>query len=545
MAKTYQIKIESILGGQSPLTHYSKPDQFRSSIGIDPTEPVYSDTDSFTTSGLLVPIHYYDVTKSLNNAPMWIKNAGQTAATYVYDAGGSVYTLSSAFSYQGGLSDGDSMTNSSGNGMAYYDNYMYFAKDTDIARYGPLNGIGPDPSFDGTYWTNTLSKTALVNTSYPYPNSSTLAGRLPNHVLHRHVDGRLYIADVVDNQGTIHYISTTKTTLEGDTDNGSTYNALQFGYGLWPTAIESYGDYLVIALYENNSSGVYGVKAPPAKLAFWDTTSDNFNLITNTEFPDGLITGLRNINGTLYIVSTDSYSRGFRVCRYVGGTTFKDVGLFEQGLSPYQGALDGNSERLLFGSATMFGNSTISPGQGCAYSLGLRKSGISDGWFVVGSTTTTNASVVSSLLLNERYVANGGNPMLGWTTASTHGLSRVASSGNNSVSIWQSREFNIGRPFKITKIRIPLAQSLVDTVYGDSITIVPKIYTDKGNGETYTLQTISSAIETGQFNVVRRADSSGATIVGQNNFWLELQWTGVAHCVVSLPIVIEYELIDD
>lgn len=312
MAKdTYQIRINSILGGHSALSHFSGDNQFLSSLGINPARPISDSTSSYLSaqgSGILRPVSITSIGTTVANI-MWIESNPKDIYIYAYGYNGSVYTIQGASMGLTALSDGDSMIGSHGNGQAYYDNYMYFSKDTTIARYGPLDGISGAPSFNGDYWVTTLSKTALSDYVLPAINVFGSTGvNMPNHVMHRHSNGKLYFADIVGGQGVLHCISTKKTTYEGDTDDGSTYLALEFGYGLYVTALESYGSNLVIALYEGSTPNAsYDnpayTRGKRAKLAFWDTTSENFNQITWVEFPDTLITALKNVDGVLYIAS--------------------------------------------------------------------------------------------------------------------------------------------------------------------------------------------------------------------------------------------------
>ena len=534
-----QIKIESILGGHAPTTHFARPDQFRASLGIDPAQPIndsLSDVNGRVASGLLRPVAagaLSTVSTTLADAPLWIRSNPKTATYYVYDIDGSVYSIENtvnSITPVGDLNDGGTAR---GNGCEYYDNYMYFARSTTVARYGPLNGTA---AFTDDYWAATLSKTALVDTSYPVVVTNK---PLPNHVLHRHSDGRLYIADVVGNQGTIHYIQTTKTTVEGDTDNGSTYNALDLGYGLWPTAMETYGNNLVIALSERATNpGTY----KSAKIAFWDTTSSSPNQIVWVEFPDNLITALKNINGVLYVGSGNPSGVGFRISRYVGGYTFEEVAYVETGTPPYQGAVDGDSTRLLFGSST-----EVPVDAPAVYSYNLQKSGVGNGIFNVFRATGDSNATVTALII-DKFRGGDGNtartPIVGWHTTTSGGSSGIDTadptgytdgSYNHVNQMWWSQLYRIGQPFKITKIRIPLAQPLAT-----GMSIIPKIYIDSGAGSD-TLTTIDSTnYGTSRQTVVIRPEN----LTGDNDFWLQLMWAGSVLCTVALPITIEYELLD-
>ena len=552
--KRFQIRIESVLGGHSRSTHFASKDQFRSSIGIDPGSPLprtagnpytsgAGDPFSFKPCGLIRPVQSTALTGTIGSAPLWIEGSPSTNAVFVYDASGSVYAHVIASTAFTALSDAGATTGS-GNGMAYYDNYMYFATNTDIARYGPLNS--PDAYFTPNYWTTVLGLTALTDRAYPvtYFASNTLI-EMRNHYLHRHSDGRLYIADIVGNVGYLHYIQTTKTTVEGDTNAGSTYLRLRLGVGMAPTCIESLGANLVIAVYESNEKNIAGQrtvrsKTGRAKIAFWDTTSQNMNAITWVEFPDGLITAMKNVNGTLYVFSTSTERcGGFRVSRYVGGYTFEEVYSSEEALAPLPGAVDGVSSRLVFGSATMSPSKT-----GCIFSLGLSANGLSNGVFCPFVSSLVDDTSVSALMLagNAFYGKGWDYPVFGVSNNDlTHRLESIVGYDNCNSVFW-SQLYRIGQRFRIVKIKIPITEALTaDT------TIVPRIYTDDGFGTTFQLQTINQTnFGTQRAITLRPMDvSTGQPITGESNFMLGFQWSESYPMTIGLPITIEYELIPD
>ena len=551
-SEKFTIKIESILGGHSPSSHFSGKDQFRTSMGIDPSlslaDGLASSYASWRPCGLIRPSGVSCIGTTVG-APLWI--AGNTKledTAYVYDSAGSVYTIDDQLTGVTGLGDLNDGGAANGNGMAYYDNYIYFSRATTVARYGPLNG---SPAFIDDYWVTTLSKTKFeegdgtgFGTYYPY--DIVLNQRYPNHFLHRHSDGKLYIADVVGNAGTIHYIKTTKTTVEGDTDNGSTFNALDFGTGLWPIAMESYGSDLVIAFLEMAAS-TDGVtfRAVQSKLAFWDTTSANYNKITWVEFPDQMITSVKNVNGILYVTSGNHQTYGFRIVRFLGGYSFEEVEVVEDAISPFPGATDAIMNNLFMGSHTK------SPEvAGAVFSKGLKKGGLGNGMFniagVYGKDASGNYTKTDVLVTALKSIDSSGfkilsNPVIGFTGSgdNSKGIGKFGSYGN-APSIFWSGMYRLGQPFKIQKIRIPLGQAV-----GANMTITVKVYTDDGNGPTYTLQTIDSTNYNGVYNVILRSDASGQPILGQHNFWIELRITGSALAVVGLPLVIEGEYIND
>lgn len=540
MAKQGVIKIESILGGQSPSDFFAAPNQFRASRAINPGWPADDNNNIpfLSSSGLLRPTTVSTLGTTFS-VPNWIIPNPKDRLFYVYDAGGSVYSYKpffpTAYTLLGDLNDGGT---SSGNGGAYYDNYVYFARDTTIARYGPLDGTA---AFTDDYWVSTLGKTALTNTIYPKPSATNISTARPNHVMHRHSDGKLYFGDVVGNKGTLHYISTTKTTVEGDTDNGSTYQALQFGYGLWPTALETYGSSLVIALSEvyGNSNGSQAKSN--AKIGFWDTTSQNVNQIIWVEFPDTIISCLKNVGGVLYAVS-GAFNAGFRVSRYIGGYTFQDVVYNQDSIVPFAGAVDGADEMLLVGGTTGMIDGAGTPHRGGVWSVGLQQRGLSkDGLFNVMSSA--DASTVTALSIALNTSLGFVSPIIGWAGKSgvqNEGGIDIADTADYSLSpaLWWSQTYRIGQPFKITKIRIPLA-----TPVTANTVVTPKIYVDddQPSYSPYTLQVINwTNFPNEQYILIQ---PTGLT--GKYDFWLELGWSGVDLCTVSLPITIEYEIIDD
>lgn len=525
-----QIRIDSILGGQSPTTHFGSKGQFRASLGIDPAQPLDDLDTAYSTfaSGLLrpTPVQKYSGT-TINAAPLWQEPNPKDGNVYVLDALGSMYTVDATFSTVTALSDGGSLSNGKGNGLAYYDNYIYAALNTTIARYGPLNGAA---AFAGNYWVSGASMTALADTTYPTDYKAGV--EYPNHVLHRHSDGRLYVADVVGNQGAIHYVKTSKTTVEGDTDS-SAYLALTLGYGLWPTDLESFGTDLVIALFEGSAANLRQTRA---KLAFWDTTSTNVDKIIFVEYPDQIITALKNVNGALYVVSGNYNSRGYRVTRFLGGYSFEELAYVETGEPCFPGAIDGQLMRVLIGTF-----STAPESDGSVYSIGLQKASLGKGLFnVMRSTGGNSSTVVTSVCVADNNELGFLVPSIGWTKGSgtsNNGLDKQGSTYGNVANVWWSELFRIGSPFEIQKISLPLAQAVAA-----NMTLNVTIYIDDGNGSftgtSYGLPTINNTNFPSGDKIV---DLLVKNVRGEHNFWVELRWTGTALLTVGFPILIDFE----
>ena len=522
------IKIDSILNGQASLQYFGKGGQFKNSLALDlDNEATAGDNRA---GGILTPTPSIALTGDTMDAePLWMNTTPKTDNVFVYDQSGKVYEVVLSTYAISDLNRGVALSSSSGNGAAYYDNNQYWAKNTDIARRGPLNGAF---TINETYWTSTLSQSALGNgVTYPAPKIGT--SKYPNHVMHSHVDDKLYICDVgaggagSNNLGMIHYIKTKKVTTEGDTNNGSTYNALDLGFGIWPTALETYGTDLVIAGYEGDTSGgrTRGLRA---KLYFWDTTSSSFN--KEVELPDPLCSALKNVNGVLYAFCGNPGDMGVRVLRFVGGYSFEEVAYLEDSQPPFHGAVDHLLNRVLFG-----GFSSSMSNEGSLYALGSKISGISLGLHNIMRTTATTSTGtgVLSVLVPENTDFTNPSYLIGWRTASTFGIDRNATT--YGLARFQSEVFRIGKPFIINKIRIPLAQAV-----GANMTLEAKLVVDN-ESTTTNMGVINST----NFSASERFVELRTAATGKDDFYLQLSWYGTSLLSVSLPIEIEVETIDE
>lgn len=503
-----KITIDSIFGGFAPIKYFPQKGQFTASIGIDPDMPI---DDTVTgVSGMLRPTAMAKFSGTeVTGVPLWIIANPKTSNIYVYANDGKVHTVDSTFAMGTALNSGNALTTASGNGAEYYDNYAYFTTNTNVTRYGPLNG---SPSLDQVYWGTTLSKTALVNTTYPSINSIVM----PNHVMFRHTDNKLYFCDVVGNQGVLHYISTTKTTVEGDTNNGSSYNALDFPYGYWPTCISNSGTDLVVGLIEGSSTTT---RQKPAKISIWDTTSASYTSISDIELADPIISAIKNVNGRVYIFSGGA-GRGCRVSVLSSAYSVQEVAYLDDTYPPFQGAVDHILNRIAWGGATSYPETSASV---FAYGSKIERAGKSVQNILKASSSGT-APLVTAVKYAQNQAMSKVQPIVGWTDGSAKGLDKLSTT--YGVSVWRSEVFRVGRNFEIRQLIIQLGASLAT-----NMTIVPKIYVDD-ESTSYTYKTINSTNFSGRtiedFTVAR----------GKNDFILELRWSGSVLCPVKLPISI-------
>lgn len=537
--KTQTIRIESIAGGISSYDYSARADQFFNSLGIDPSSNDASITGRGSGFSSLKPTRPQSITSTaFTSVPLWIAGAPKTTTTFLYDMKGSVYTGTTGYA---DLNDGG---DSEGDGMAYYNNYMYFARNTTVARLGPLDG---DAVWTDDYWVTILSKAALGRQAYPSRNTGFTDAEYPRHVLHRHTDGKLYIADVVDNQGTIHYIKTTKTTYEGDTDDGSKYDALNLPYGYYPTDIESLGDDLVISAFEGrrytDSTTYPGGTEGRAALFFWDTTSDNFYRIIQREFPDQIITALENSNGVLYTFSCNPGTEptGLRVLRYLGGRSFEQVLLLPDIDAPFAGGTTTQLNQIFFGST----NSFQSYGRPAIWSIGLPNEQLSNATYAV-TGARSSAGAVHAI-----YFEDSGAPWakdMMYSYANSNNSATLERFGGNTSAwdtdlmnstsghaYWFSNWYKIGNNFKITKIRFNLLNTL--TSEADIAVLL-------------SVDASGSPVEVGTLNSTNYPSSVGLVTIrpphsntGCLSFQIGFKWRGTSAPGIEMPIEVDYEII--
>lgn len=546
--KTQTIRIESILGGIAPYRYVSSDNQYSNSYGIDPDASAGIHLDGQNPGGILRNVQVQTLTGVPAGFPLWIQTAPKeninTPATFIYDSAGSVYTTDgSSISGLGDLNDGGS---SHGNGSSYYDNYMYFARDTTIARYGPLNGTA---SFTDDYWVGTLGKTALEQMSQ-WTNGNigpAIYQTYPSHCMYVHNDGRLYFTDTVSEQGYVHYIATTKTSVEGDTDNGSRYQALDLPFGWYPTAISGSGSEIVIGAQSYKTGTSSYAQRQSAKIIFWDGISDSPTRIIDKGLPGDSISALAYVNGVLHaFVYTHAFG-GSKVMRYVGGDVFEQVASLSYAGAPLPGGVLVKGQRLIFSSpVNVYLNQT-------AQTTTTRASLFAIGSNITGGDTIHNISPTTIATNNIYSIGNGfidtdGTSILMGTQGTVKGVQYTYTGGsyaseNISASLsqeWTSKYFTIGQRFKILSVTWQHLEA-VDQYTG----ITPSIMTDNQNGifqgETNGLPVVTNSNYSGLYRI--KLQLVGVT--GTHGFQLRLVWTGMKRDAINLPITIEYETYND
>lgn len=540
-----EIRIDSILGGESPVKYLSGDGQYLKTIGIDPDLPISDAVGNRLASGVLRPSAYAKFSSTGVDAnPYWIITNPKDALVYSIQNNGKIVSYSSSFGSETSVGTASS---SSGNGAAYYNNYLYVATNTNVSRYGPLNGT---PSLTDSVWTGATlgSKTALVNTTYPSIRGS---GTMPNHVMHVHTDGVLYLCDydstsstaATRGKGLIHKISTMYGTYEGDTDDTtvpSAYNALDLPPGFMPTCLESLGNDLVIGGIQTSNSTLHQGRA---MILFWDTFSDSF--YNPVALPDALVTAMKNINGVLYIFTGNittgtDVANGYRVSVYAGGQSIQTIHYSNTGAPPLAGAVEAIGDKVCWGTFDQVETTTAASPTYYAVVKSIKSkdpnvpSGV-HGIIKASATGAAGDAIVTALKNVQQASLSSPKLVVGWRDASTYGLDKAGTTYGTSV--FHSQLYNIGRKFVIKSIRFNLPVAVAA-----NMTITPKIFLDDfSSSSTAGLTVINST----NYANSERSIQMYPNITGNHNFVLELTWSGTALIPVLLPIFITFDVLGD
>lgn len=524
--KKQQIKIESILGGYSPTYHLSAADQYLDGIGIDPEAVGGIGGITGKILGGIMPTFSSPklTTSSLGEAPMFITGSPNTTGVFLFGSTGSVYALSNTLGFDAGLSewklaDESGNDGGNGNGMVAYNDYIYFSTATTVHRLGKMSATQP---LMAEFFVATAGATTLARAQYPATRNVTY----PSHVMHFHNDGKVYVADYENTTGDrphgglIHWF---KTSTDG-TGSTSGYAALILPPNFMPTAIESYGSDLAILCTPQApfASGAIP-KSGNSALFLWNTVDPSYYRHVTIKEP--MATAMKNKNGELHILA-GNIDTDVKLLKYVGGETFRTLATITDGSPPPAGAMEIISNMVCWG-----GHLTSPTAAAGLFTYGSRAGNLKDALHMPMriSDSTNTLPVVSCI----RHLLRSPYPVLGWRTDTTaaYGLDQVSGSGTQA-SRFRTKIYNIGQPFRIRRIRIPLQNGVTA---GDSI--VTTVYVDTGSS-SQALRTINT---TNYPNSERIIDFNSISVAGKSNFYLDFSFTGTNQQGFGFPITIDLE----
>lgn len=108
-----------------------------------------------------------------------------------------------------------------------------------------------------------------------------------------------------------------------------------------------------------------------------------------------------------------------------------------------------------------------------------------------------------------------------------------------SFSLWRSGKFLIGQPFQVKRIAIPLSAAIAA-----NMSIIPVIQFDDEASSTVGTAINPTNYPNGEQAIILTPDNFASGVIGQKNFYLELQHNGTALLGVTFPIDIEVEILD-
>ncbi|HEX9503628.1 MAG TPA: hypothetical protein VF974_04890 [Patescibacteria group bacterium] len=524
-----KLRIDSILNGWSPAMYFNMKGTYNSSLAIDPDFPI-SSTD-IRTSGLAVPIGYSKFSGVNVNAPIIniITNPKNTL-TYVVLNNGRLISYNSALGVETLIAPAAGGTCS---GAAYYNNYIYLlgtSTGTDVSRYGPLDGV---PALTDTVWTGATlgTQTALTNTTYP----SFRGVALPNHwAQYNPGDNALYFCDFKNGQGYLNKIKTTRVTNEGDTNSGSAYQVLALPFGYYPMDLVNYNinDLAIVGFQSTDTV----VNQGNGWLILWDTTNTS-GFYRNIPLADPFATAIDDVNGKLLVFSGNAQS-GMRISHYVGGDSLHEIVYQEEGYSPFPGAIDAKGNRVVWGSWI-----TYPVASSVVFGFNSKNVRLSQEPVPIHAVMTPSTSGVSQIVTALKFAQQSSNVapkmVVGWHDGTpANGLDKYSSSATLGSTL--RFMFNIGRKFRIMKLRIPLA-GLVDA----NTQITTTLYNDDASHTIASLPVINNATYGGRRKIIMKMPGLAFDVTGSNNFILEFVWGLTTPIPISFPILMDCEVEDD
>jgi len=520
--ESLQITINSIFEGLSPSSNFASDGQYLAGIGIDPEAPNTDTSTDLKPSGIIRPVAYekFSDTK-LDQSPLWIITTPKDTTVYVYGNAGDLVTYDVDLANETSLR---AVGASKGNGAAYYNNYLYYSRNADIGRYGPLNDT---PGFTDDFWTSNLSLTALTNTTYPTTRHSI---EFPNHVMKTHVDNKLYFTDInTSGQGILSAIKTKKTTYQGDTDDGSSYNVIDFPFDYLPMCLESYGENMAVGCSFGTSSAI---NQGSSALFIWDTISDSFSRLIPV--PDQIITAIKYQNGILYGWS-GNLSGGTRFWVYLGGDSIQTLKYIPDMIPPLPGAIEADSNRIMWGGFTVYPIASAS-----VFAYGSKSDLFPRGLHNIAKTTV-DATAANGLVTVLKNVLQNNKPHPNLVIGSTDGtkVQLDKRSTTYQTSTFRSRTFEIGSPFTVKRIRVPLVQAVAA-----NMTITPKLYFDSGTSSQVGTIINNTNYSSSEKFILLGSENFDNNMSASNNFFLEFVISGTSLSAIGLPIVIDIEVED-
>lgn len=496
------------------------------SLGIDPEYPLGSFNN--WPADAAVPTCYApdgDAREFISDAPMFIASACESGGVWVLDANGSL-SCYNGLSLGGGVGIGNpggapiGNPCSAGNGMVVYNDYVYCATFTDIYRHGRISQTAP--AF-AQYWTTTLAMSALTNTNYP----ATRTVHYPNHFLHKHTDGYVYVADYDGERGRIHRF----ITDSDGTGGAAEWKVLSLPPKMMPFSMASYGTDLAIVCSPDARYALGGIPIGQASgtVYLWDAVSGNrfYRAIPTSEL---MVTAAINHNGALKVFA-GNLDNGCRLLQYMGGETFSEIARTKYGSPPFAGAVDVSGDAVLWGQAVTDYPTYYAGVMQYGRRRSARKSTLN---CIALLPSTDQYQIPSAIKVLSR---SSRTPFVGWRDDTDRNI--VRETGTAFKGFLALPPVVVGKKFRVRRIRFGLTSAVAA---GTSIAVT--VYTD-GWGTTWNATAGLLDVNATNFpNSDRHIDFRDLTITGNTDFVVAFTFAGTANTGIIPPVTVEYEVYD-
>lgn len=374
----------------------------------------------------------------ITGLPKWIVT-GQpyTSNVYAYDANGHIYQRSGTT-----WTDIRTVSNSHGQGMCVFNDYLYYVQDSQVGRYGPLSGV---PTFTDN-WQTGLTNTATTGYAPIMPFSLGL---------------------VIGHANAVAYWDQVTYTAQ----------KLLFPPGLQVRSISNQDEFAVFGTF----SGTDVTKSDIGYMYLWDGVSQTFNNFYKAD--GGINVMLSNRNRLLSYIGS-------------GGTLFMDVSpmkaaqqlpklQIQDAVEIYPGASTNWKGLALFGIAGAVTSSTLVEG---VYHWGNRADAYPEGLNLDYTISTGNTTSIKIGAL----AGIGNDLFIGWEDdngGTTYGIDRVSNSGNVfATGYMETTVIDNKLPFdEKLALRLKLAHAPLRS--GESIQLAYKI-----NRGAYTTSSANSTV---------------------------------------------------
>jgi hypothetical protein len=410
-------------------------------------------------------LNIFDEPTQISIMPQSVKVSGTTVTDLVkwavsgapYDSNIYFYSENGKLYVQNGSGTWSllrSVSNSHGQGLEMFQDYLYYATDTDVGRYGPLDG---SPTFNDTWG----STTGVL--------SEGGAGTINNTSTTKFAPLKVFTGGMAFGNGN-----------QLSWWDGSVFvtDMLTFLPGVNVRALEITDQYLVIGVWRGTSvtSNEFG------RLYFWDGASVTFNQFVN--IPQGGCMALLNYKNRIL---TFAGSNGQLLMNYSPFSNVQNIPNLGIGNSVeiYPGAVTNWRGLAQLGVAGSTDSSTVYQG---VYTFGSKTQlypEVLNYSFSISTSTTQGTGVKIGCLYGQ-----GNDLYIGWKDGSNYGVDKVTNSNTPFVSatyeslIWDNNELYKDKLLKRLKVyHSPLAT-------GESISIGLKI----NRAASYTSEVTNSTV---------------------------------------------------